>query len=465
MGASERSAGMGYDMSAGDAGAQDDDSVLFMETINWKEYQVSANISKNEHALLDRFDKQPEDVQYAYLQKEGETYAELFTTVLKHINDARVTEYILTLVDKYLLKDAELAKHFKPLQDHASLNPLNVLFGLLKSQDSMGGRYINVLSRACHVAGALMNKDVMPAAEDSQKFVAFITETLASRTMFQRGCVNNVFYALQMVLRSETSRLQFHQLKGPTPLVPFLSKGTQNIQLLYQVTNCLWMLFYTKSVAETMVEMLLVKALVDILKTIEKDKVIRMSLAVLRNLCDVVPPETRASGKKVRGAKEYMVECDMLKVLQHVKHMGIEDEETVNDIQFLEEKLESGLLDMSTFDEYRKEVFSGLDDGWTPVHKSQTFWSQNVFKFEEKGFEVLRALVEIINPTKKVDKEQSIQISLHIIGQFITHYPKGKVQVEQLKAKPYIMMCLADEKYAEDTRKEALLCVQKMMIY
>ena len=52
-----------------------------METINWKEYQVSANISKNEHALLDRFDKQPEDVQMAYFQKEGEAYAELFTTV------------------------------------------------------------------------------------------------------------------------------------------------------------------------------------------------------------------------------------------------------------------------------------------------------------------------------------------------------------------------------------------------
>merc|ERR1711998_303066 len=420
MGASERSAGMGYDMSAGDAGAQDDDSVLFMETINWKEYQVSANISKNEHALLDRFDKQPDDVQYAYFQKEGEQYAELFTTVLKHINDARVTEYILTLVDKYLLKDAELAKHFKPLQDHASLNPLNVLFGLLKSQDSMGGRYINVLSRACHVAGALMNKDVMPAAADSQKFVAFITETLASRTMFQRGCVNNVFYALQMVLRSETSRLQFNQLKGPQMLVEFLIQPAQNIQLLYQICNCLWMLSYTKVIAQGMVEMTLVQALVNILKTVEKDKVIRMALAILRNLCDVATNDKTESGRKHRGAKVFMVDVDMLKVLQHVKHMGIEDEETVADITFLEEKLESGLQDMSTFDEYRKEVFSNLVDGWTPVHKKQSFWQQNVFKFEERNFEVLRHLVEIINPSKNHD-ERSVNIALHDIGQFITH--------------------------------------------
>merc|ERR1711937_1041344 len=430
MGASKRSLGMDAAQISASGAEQDDDSVLFMETINWKEYQVSANISKNEHALLDRFDKQPEDVQMAYFQKEGEAYAELFTTVLRHINDGRVIEYVLTLVDKYLLMEPDLAVHFRPLQENPALSPLNVLFKLLKMQDSLGGRYVNVLSRACHVAGALMNKDVMPAAEDSQKFVAFITETLASRTMFQRGCVNNVFYALQMVLRSETSRLQFNQLKGPQMLVEFLIQPAQNIPLLYQICNCLWMLSYTKVIAQGMVEMTLVQALVNILKTVEKD----------------------------------MVDVDMLKVLQHVKHMGIEDEETVADITFLEEKLESGLQDMSTFDEYRKEVFSNLVDGWTPVHKQQTFWQQNVFKFEERNFEILRHLVEIINPSKG-HPERSVNIALHDIGQFITHYPKGKQIIENLKAKAAIMMWLADNASPEDTRKEALLCVQKMMIY
>jgi len=282
--------------------------------------------------------------------------------------------------------------------------------------------------------------------------------------MFQRGCVNNVFYALQMVLRSETSRLQFNQLKGPQMLVEFLIQPAQNIQLLYQICNCLWMLSYTKVIAQGMVEMTLVQALVNILKTVEKDKVIRMALAILRNLCDVATNDKTESGRKHRGAKEYMVDVDMLKVLQHVKHMGIEDEETVADITFLEEKLESGLQDMSTFDEYRKEVFSNLVDGWTPVHKQQTFWQQNVFKFEERNFEILRHLVEIINPSKG-HPERSVNIALHDIGQFITHYPKGKQIIENLKAKAAIMMWLADNASPEDTRKEALLCVQKMMIY
>lgn len=311
-----------------------------------------------------------------------------------------------------------------------------------------------------------MNKGLRASPADSQSFIQFVVDALPKEAL-PKHCVNNVFYALQMVLRSETSRMQFHQLKGPEKLVPLLdNKTSQNIQLLYQITNCLWMLSYTKVVAEGMVAQgsTLIKALVDILKAIEKDKVIRMSLAVLRNLCDVVPAETKATGRKARGAKEYMVECDLLKALAHVKHMGIEDEETCADMAFLEDQLETGLQDMSNFDEYRKEVFSNLVDGWTPVHKSQAFWTQNVFKFEEKNFEVLRQLVEIINPTKN-QGEQAVQIALHDIGQFITHYPKGKVQVEKLQAKPMIMMCLAAEEKAEETRKQALFCVQKMLMY
>ena len=43
---------------------------------------------------------------------------------------------------------------------------------------------------------------------------------------------------------------------------------------------------------------------------------------------------------------------------------------SVQDMNWLEENLSKGLQEMSTFDEYRKEVLSNLQDGWTPVHKS-----------------------------------------------------------------------------------------------
>jgi hypothetical protein len=58
-----------------------------------------------------------------------------------------------------------------------------------------------------------------------------------------------------------------------------------------------------------------------------------------------------------------------------------------------------------------------------------------------------------------------MQIALHDIGMFIVHFPKGKKIIEDLKAKSKIMMYLADSNVSDDTRKEALMCVQKMMIY
>jgi hypothetical protein len=94
----------------------------------WKAYCGAAFISKNELALLERFDKKPDAEQLAILQKEGEAYAELFLTVLKHITDPLTTEYVLTLVDKYLTEDPTLCKAYSKLTTHLTLNPHAILF-------------------------------------------------------------------------------------------------------------------------------------------------------------------------------------------------------------------------------------------------------------------------------------------------------------------------------------------------
>ena len=51
---------------------------------------------------------------------------------------------------------------------------------------------------------------------------------------------------------------------------------------------------------------------------------------------------------------------------------------SAQDMNWLEENLSKGLQEMSTFDEYRKEVLSNLQDGWTPVHKYRSLHSRPV---------------------------------------------------------------------------------------
>lgn len=50
---------------------------------------------------------------------------------------------------------------------------------------------------------------------------------------------------------------------------------------------------------------------------------------------------------------------------------------------------------LSSFDKYRKEVASGQLD-WSPMHTADTFWRENVDKFEERDFLVRPLLLLLL---------------------------------------------------------------------
>ena len=59
-----------------------------------------------------------------------------------------------------------------------------------------------------------------------------------------------------------------------------------NVQLLYQVGFCLWLLSYDPAIAERMDETDVVVNILKVMKSVSKEKVIRVCLACLRNLVD-----------------------------------------------------------------------------------------------------------------------------------------------------------------------------------
>lgn len=54
---------------------------------------------------------------------------------------------------------------------------------------------------------------------------------------------------------------------------------------------------------------------------------------------------------------------------------------------------------LSSWDKYKKEVLSGKLD-WTPMHTSELFWRQNVEKFEDKDFQLLRVLLKLLESSR-----------------------------------------------------------------
>ena len=71
---------------------------------------------------------------------------------------------------------------------------------------------------------------------------------------------------------------------------------------------------------------------------------------------------------------------------------------------------------------YKSEVRSGNLD-WTPVHKSEKFWRENVHKFEENQFEIVAILLNLIRNSAS---NLVLAVACHDIGEFIRVHPRGR---------------------------------------
>jgi len=211
---------------------------------------------------------------------------------------------------------------------------------------------------------------------------------------------------------------------------------------------------FNPTIAERMNRYGVVPTLADIMSESTKEKVIRIILATFRNLIE--KPE---DDEIVRESALQMVQCKVLKSLELMEGKKFDDAEFQEDIEFLLGKLEGSVQDLSSFDEYVTEVKSGRLQ-WSPVHKSEKFWKENVQRFNEKNFELLKILIRIL---EMAGDPLILCVAAHDIGEYVRHYPRGKTVIEQLQGKQLVMRLLTHED--PNVRYHALLAVQKIMVH
>jgi len=153
-----------------------------------------------------------------------------------------------------------------------------------------------------------------------------------------------------------------------------------------------------------------------------------------------------------------MIGCDILKTLEHLKNKKWGDDDIGADLEVLVTKLEEKYNDLSTFDMYKSELLSKKLN-WSPSHKSEKFWRENVHKFDDDDFLVLRILKEILSTSKT---PRVLAVACWDVGEFVRFHPRGKAIAQHLQLKTEIMKQL-DNKDPE-TKKEALLALQKLMV-
>ncbi|XP_043475459.1 V-type proton ATPase subunit H isoform X1 [Leptopilina heterotoma] len=467
------------DMLAATSVLQQQAAEIRSQRINWQSYLQSQMILKEDFDFIATFDTSDAAAREAKLKENPSQAAKTFLNLLGHVSKDQTIQYILIMIDDMLQEDRSRVEIFR---EHSNRKRESVWGPFLNLLNRPDGFIMNMTSRiiaklACW-SHELMEKtdlqfyltwlkDQLKLSFDALQEGSMHAEVVQDNNPNEAGEANelhellnpnndyiqSVARCLQMMLRIDEYRFSFVSVDGISTLLSVLS-GRVNFQVQYQLIFCLWVLTFNPLLAEKMNKFNVIPILADILSDSVKEKVTRIILAVFRNLIEKVGD--------AQVAKEHciaMVQCKVLKQLSILGQRKFDDEDITGDIDFLNDKLQASVQDLSSFDEYSTEVKSGRLE-WSPVHKSGKFWRENAGRLNEKNYELLRILVHLLETSKD---PLVLSVASFDIGEYVRHYPRGKHVIEQLGGKQRVMQLLGHED--PNVRYEALLAVQKLMVH
>eukprot|EP01133_Synstelium_polycarpum_P010235 gene10235-11929_t len=406
----------------------------------------SACMTKEEYDLISKYDKHTEAEKRENFLKNGESYANFFVKFIHMNANCEIIQYVLYLINEIIHIEPKAVGYFARLNksDDPSY-PYSIFSRLLSREDN--NAYINLLTGI--ILGNIMTAG-SPPAKDVEHFINWILPLL--RKSGETREIEVGLIALQPLLLKDENRALFKNLQGPEILLDILQtqtankEGSPSLTLLYETLYSLWLLSFNQSAANWTSGKGVISKLVSIIKTISKDKIIRMAVATLKNLLD--------KGNN----NEEMIECGFVRMLNFLSNKKWGDQDIVDDLSVLSETLTQDIARMSSFDKYKAEVISN-DLEWSPVHKSEKFWKENASRFEENNYNVLKYLHLIL---KKSENPLHLSIACHDLGEFVRFHPRGKNVIDVLEIKPDIMTLMGNPN--EEVKKQALFALQKMMI-
>lgn len=233
------------------------------------------------------------------------------------------------------------------------------------------------------------------------------------------------------------------------PLLSILTTARTNLQLQYHTLLALWLVSFEKvPAAELVTSFDIVPIYFEIIKNSVKEKIIRLSVALLVNVATLAP--------KV-GVSSLLLN-DGLNLVSVLADRKWADEELVADLALLKDTLQNAFDSMTTFDEYKNELDS-KKLRWSPPHRSEAFWKENIEEFRAHDWKVLKALVEIIksNPSDPVVNAVAASDINHIFALF----PEAVKVVERIGGKVPIMELMNHS--SEEVRYEALKATQTLI--
>ncbi|KIJ99584.1 hypothetical protein K443DRAFT_679845 [Laccaria amethystina LaAM-08-1] len=419
---------------------EESSSKIRSKPVPWEGYQRAGLVTSEELTLIKRVDRQPKAKIESVLLSEGSTYTLLYLNLLKKLQRVDTMQCLLVLIADALADHEERIQLFIRASETDPDLPFLPLLRILDTQDEF------VQLKATQILTILLSAQATPL--QSHLISPFLT-TLSSSVQGQSSNKRDV--AVQC-LESLLSRPEFRQAVWEIPSVisGFVDILKQNPgpQMSYQVAFCLWLLSFEQNISEQINKQYdVIPKLIDVAQGAVKEKVIRVIVATFRNLVVKAPTANLPA----------MLVCQLLPFIKNLATRKWSDEDILEDVRFLKDELNTRFQSLTTYDEYISELSSG-HLSWTPVHESEDFWKENATRLNDKNFEQLKILVNLLKESSDITV---LAVAAHDIGQYVKHYERGKIPITDLGGKARVMELMGHPN--SDVRYRALLSVQQLV--
>uniref|UniRef100_A0A0K8T9X0 V-type proton ATPase subunit H n=1 Tax=Lygus hesperus TaxID=30085 RepID=A0A0K8T9X0_LYGHE len=333
------------DMLAATSVLQQQASEIRQQRVNWQSYLQGQMITQEDFNFITAFDRADQATRAKLINEHRGLLAKTFLNLLEHVSKDLTIQYVLVMIDDMLQEDRSRVEIFR---EHSTRKKEPVCGQFLNLLNGSDGFIVNMTATIIAKI-ACWSPDLMDRA-DLNFYLTWLKDQLK---LNNNDYMQSVARCLQLMLRIDDFRAAFISVDGISTLMSVLS-GRVNFQIQYQLIFCIWVLTFNAKLAERMNKFSVIPILADILSDSVKEKVTRIILAAFRNLIE--KPEDSAISKEHCIA---MVQSKVLKQLSILEQRKFDDEDIVEDVQFLNEKLQASVQDLSSFDEYATEVKTG----------------------------------------------------------------------------------------------------------
>ncbi|KAG6812765.1 hypothetical protein H0H92_000680 [Tricholoma furcatifolium] len=396
-------------------------SKIRSKPVPWEGYQRADLITSEELTLIKKVDKQPRARIEQILLSDLQTYAHLYFRLLKKLQRVDTMQCLLVL-----LADA--------LADHEERIPVF----LRTAEADPDLPFLPLLRQVYFDSTPLPIQHLKP-------FLATLASLVQGAAPNRRDVA---VQCLESLLARRDCRYAIWGVPGIVAGFIEILKQKPGPQMSYQVAFCFWLLSFEQDVAEELNKKYdVIPLLIDVAQGAVKEKVIRVVVATFRNLVVKAPAANLPA----------MLVAKLLPFAKNLCTRKWQDEDVLEDVQFLRDELTANFQSLTNYDEYMSELASG-HLSWTPVHESDDFWKENASKLNDNDCQQLQILLRLL---KDSSDPLVLAVAAQDIGQYVRHCDRGKKLVEKFNGKARVMELMTHED--SEVRYRALISVQQLV--